>query len=194
MTSLDPPPFDDPAPVDDPARPDGPGAGSGTIPPGGEPTDERLDFRVVPAWMVSGLVSLAVLTALGVGATGLFGSEIRSELPWLPTAALGLLALMVLWTVLQPLLAWQRWRFRVDDRLLSARYGIVFHEEKIIPMSRLQHVDLTRGPIERAFGLATLIVHTAGSEGATFRLPGLRDARARALREQVLEARGDDVV
>jgi membrane protein YdbS with pleckstrin-like domain len=71
---------------------------------------------------------------------------------------------------------------------------VIFHEEKAIPVSRLQHVDLTRGPIERAFGLATLVVHTAGTEAASFRLPGLTADRAGQLRDAILEARGDDTV
>jgi membrane protein YdbS with pleckstrin-like domain len=56
----------------------------------------------------------------------------------------------------------------------------------------MQHVDLTRGPIERLFGLATLVVFTAGNEGSAFRVPGLAAARARSLRDRILEARGDD--
>ncbi|MGA0058478.1 MAG: PH domain-containing protein [Planctomycetota bacterium] len=53
---------------------------------------------------------------------------------------------------------------------------------------------MTRGPIERAFGLATLVVHTAGTEAASFRLPGLTADRAGQLRDAILEARGDDTV
>ncbi len=74
------------------------------------------------------------------------------------------------------------------------RYGIFFHEERTIPINRLQHVDLSRGPIERLFGLATLVVFTAGNEGSAFRVPGLRVSVAEPLRDQILAARGDDVL
>ena len=77
---------------------------------------------------------------------------------------------------------------------MLARYGILFIEEKAIPISRLQHVDLYRGLLERFFGLTTLIVFTAGTEGAHFRLPGLSVNRARELRDIILAARGDDVI
>ena len=58
----------------------------------------------------------------------------------------------------------------------------------------MQHVDLMRGPIERMFGLATLVVYTAGTEGASFRLPGVDMRRAEEIRDQILRARGDDVI
>ncbi len=55
----------------------------------------------------------------------------------------------------------------------------------------MQHVDLTRGPIDRRFGPATLVVYTAGNEGSAFRVPGLRLRRAQDLRDRIVEARGD---
>ena len=104
---------------------------------------------------------------------------------------LGALALSALF---EPVLSFWCWRFAIDDEVLEARYGVVFREEKVIPINRLQHVDLMRGPIERLFGLSTLVVFTAGTEGATFRLPGLAKQRAKDLRDRILAARGDDVL
>jgi hypothetical protein len=155
---------------------------------------ERLDPRVVVYWLVSGIASLLVLA--GIVGFGLYLS--REHIPggvrWAIVVASVLGAIMTVWTLVAPTLAYARWRFRIDADLLVARYGIVFHEEKAIPISRLQHVDLTRGPIERLFGLATFVVYTAGTEGASFRLPGLAAARAKELRDAILAARGDDVV
>jgi hypothetical protein len=111
----------------------------------------------------------------------------------MPTAV-GLSTALLAWTLISPPLAYARWRYSVDSELLLARYGILFIEEKAIPISRLQHVDLYRGFLERMFGLTTLIVFTAGTEGAHFRLPGLSLVRARELRDLILAARGDDVI
>lgn len=155
---------------------------------------ERLDRRVIPYWLLTGVIGVGVLATLASAAIALFGDKLPfgSQPAWIG-AGIALL-LLLLWSLIAPPLGWARWRFSIDEELLLARYGIVFHEEKAIPMSRLQHVDLTRGPIERAFGLATLVVFTAGTEGASFRLPGLAAARAQELRDRILSARGDDVV
>lgn len=102
-------------------------------------------------------------------------------------ACLGIVAL----AVLSPPLSYMRWRFGFVGDLLLMRYGILFVEERAVPVRRMQHVDLVRGPIERLFGLATLVVFTAGNEGSAFRVPGLAASRAQELRDFIVEARGD---
>ena len=111
---------------------------------------------------------------------------------WVMTAAISLAGVILGLTLIVPPLAYARWRFGVDDRLLSMRYGILFVQERLVPVPRMQHVDLTRGPIERLFGLATLVVFTAGNEGSAFRVPGLSRPRAEGIRDRILAARGHD--
>jgi membrane protein YdbS with pleckstrin-like domain len=158
------------------------------------PSEERLDPRVVPYWTVANLIGALVLGAItAIGATWL-RSEFPERAAWIAAAAWAVGVLLLLSVVAQPMLAYATWRYGIDRELLVARYGILFRDEKAIPISRLQHVDLRRGPIERLFGLATLVVFTAGTEGATFRVPGLAAELARALRDRILAARGDDVI
>lgn len=113
---------------------------------------------------------------------------------WSPDLDLALRVALGVWlsaNLLAPPLQYVRWRFCYDGDLLVLRHGVLFVAERIVPVRRMQHVDLLRGPVERLFGLATLVVHTAGDDGATFRVPGLAAARAQELRDRILEARGD---
>lgn len=55
------------------------------------------------------------------------------------------------------------------------------------PLLRVQHIELTRGPIERHFGLASLQVYSAGGELFSLVIPGLPQARAQQLRQYILE-------
>lgn len=156
--------------------------------------EQRLDAIVVGYWLVSGLVSTGILGGLLFAASWYATTKWPEQRPLLLASVGGLVGLFALTALVTPPLAYARWRFAVGQDLLRMRSGILFHEEKVIPISRLQHVDLLRGPIERLFGLATLVVWTAGNEGASFRLQGLRAARAAGLRDVILAARGDDVV
>lgn len=161
----------------------------------GEPEQlQRLEPRVVVYWLVTGLFSTAVLAGLAVGLLWFARDHDWKHQGLWRTGAIGLVGLQLLWSLLAPGLAYARWRFRVGSDLLLMRYGIFFHEERLVPVRRMQHVDLTRGPIERLFGLATLVVFTAGNEGSAFRVPGLTAATAQALRDRILRARGDDVL
>jgi membrane protein YdbS with pleckstrin-like domain len=66
----------------------------------------------------------------------------------------------------------------------------------LVPRSRVQHLDIERGPIERQYGLATLVVHTAGTRQHAMRIAGLPDADAVALRDALVPEAGrhDDVL
>jgi hypothetical protein len=64
----------------------------------------------------------------------------------------------------------------------------------VVPFGRVQHIDTTQGPIERRLGLATLILHTAGTRSAAVSLPGLREADAEQMRDRIRAKIRQDLV
>ncbi len=96
-------------------------------------------------------------------------------------------------------LGYRRWKFtfwKLDETGLHVKRGKLWRKEILVPRSRVQHLDIERGPIERHYGLATLTVHTAGTRLHALRQPGFLDADAVALRDALVpaSARNDDVV
>ncbi len=87
--------------------------------------------------------------------------------------------------------AWFGWRrhrltfWRLDAQSLGVRRGHMWQSESQVPVSRVQHLDLRRGPLERMAGLATLVVHTAGSRMNTVAVAGLAKADAERLRDRL---------
>jgi membrane protein YdbS with pleckstrin-like domain len=81
---------------------------------------------------------------------------------------------------------WASTAWRLDARGLQVRRGRLFQREVLVPRSRVQHLDLERGPIERRHGLATIVVHTAGSRLQALRQSGLAEADAVALRDALV--------
>ena len=71
---------------------------------------------------------------------------------------------------------------REDDLLV--RRGLLVHRLSVVPYGRMQFVDVTAGPIERSFGLATVRLHTAAA-ATDARIPGLEAAEAARLRDQL---------
>jgi membrane protein YdbS with pleckstrin-like domain len=71
-----------------------------------------------------------------------------------------------------------------DDRLRVVR-GLLFRSDTVVPFGRVQHIDVHQGPIERAYGLATLVLHTAGNHNASVALPGIGHDDALAMREDI---------
>lgn len=161
----------------------------------------RVDPRLVASERLGSLLAFLPLggSAAVVSALLLFAPtmpltlRLTEMLPGGRGLYIGILAFVgisVLWRVVAPALAYQRLGYRVDDQVLVVEHGIVVHRSVLIPLTRVQHVDVRRGPIERAFGLATLIVKTAGTGLATAVLPGLPPERADELREHLLARAG----
>lgn len=93
-------------------------------------------------------------------------------------------------------LAFRCTRWRLDEDGLRVRRGRFWRSEILIPRARVQHLDIERGPIERRFGLATLVVHTAGTRLNAVRQPGFDEASATQLRDALVprQREHDDVV
>ena len=73
---------------------------------------------------------------------------------------------------------------RADDLLV--RRGVMFARLSVVPYGRMQFIDVTAGPLERAFGLATVRLHTAAA-ATDARIPGLEREEAARLRDRLAE-------
>ena len=82
------------------------------------------------------------------------------------------------------------WGYAERDDDLLVRHGLLVRRLSIVPYARMQFVDVTAGPLERAFGLATVQLHTAAA-ATDARIPGLQPAEAARLRDR-LAALGED--
>lgn len=108
-------------------------------------------------------------------------------LPWLGP----LLAVLTV-GALGYLLVMPRWRYRVHawelgEHAVYAASGWFWQKRRITPLSRVQTVDTVRGPIQQAFGLATVTVTTASSAGSV-KIAGLSAADAETLARRISDA------
>ena len=75
---------------------------------------------------------------------------------------------------------------------VDVRNGVVWRRERLVPRTRDQHVDISSGPVDRAFGLRQLAVYTAGSRSADVGIPGLAPETAEGLRTALVGSAEDD--
>jgi membrane protein YdbS with pleckstrin-like domain len=76
------------------------------------------------------------------------------------------------------------WGYAERDTDLLVRHGLMVRRLSIVPYARMQFVDVSAGPLERAFGLATVELHTAAA-ASDARIPGLRGGEAARLRDRL---------
>ncbi len=91
----------------------------------------------------------------------------------------------VLITFLVPRLQYKYWRFDLRAEELYLERGVLNRVKTIVPLRRIQHLDVSQNVLEREFNLSKLIVHTAGSRSSDVVLPGLRFDEAEQLRDDV---------
>ncbi|ADJ15378.1 PH domain-containing protein [Halalkalicoccus jeotgali] len=147
--------------------------------------------RIRVVWVLQAALSAAVLAAI-VGAVGVFAFDLGLGLP---VAVFGVLIALF---GAHGLLRYRVWRYEVREDALYLERGVFTRVKTVVPFVRIQHVDSRRSPLERATGLASTVVYTAGSRGADVTVPGLTpegaDDLQRRLKALAIDAEGDDAV
>ena len=156
---------------------------------GSEVAAKALDRRVVVVWTAQEAAGVGAL-ALAVLAVDLGARLGGAALPGPPGLAAALVAVgggLAAWWL--PRASYRHWRYQVADDALELRRGVVRRVHSAIPYFRVQHIDVAQGPVERALGLARLVVHTA-SAGTDATIPGIAAGDAEGLRRLILSRTG----
>ena len=160
-------------------------------------TGRPLDPQFIPLQRAVGWIVTA-----SVAAASFFGLIVFVIVESRSVAVVAFLAAM--WPVAVASLGWFCYRFpeleyrctwyTVDDHGIQIQRGVYWRELTNVPRSRVQHTDVRQGPLERRYGLGTLVIHTAGIAHARVELPGLAHADALKIRDQLLPLKTDDAV
>jgi membrane protein YdbS with pleckstrin-like domain len=109
---------------------------------------------------------------------------------WLWPVAMAVVVVFGVWRTIVTVRAVKAWGYAERDNDLLVRHGLLIRRLSIVPYARMQYVDVTAGPLERAFHLATVQLHTAAA-ASDARVPGLPPEEASRLRDR-LTALGED--
>jgi membrane protein YdbS with pleckstrin-like domain len=148
----------------------------------------------VKVWRLSNALGTAVLMLVASLAGAILAVAFPQSRGWIAGGWLGLAGWRGWLWLWYPPRAYRAWGYRIDGKVLETRSGVWFQWIQLLPLSRLQHVDLYQGPLERYFGLASLVLHTAGTHNASLTIPGLAADQARRLRDHLVTLGGDDAV
>lgn len=146
------------------------------------PPKNRFDPRTLPWWRVQ----IAITTAIVAVPLTVLGLLILPARPWLLIPAALSLLIGLMSAIIMPTWWYRVHRWEITDTAVYSLTGYFWRTWRIAPMSRIQTVDTTRGPVQRSFGLSTLVVTTASSAGAVT-LQGLDHEQAAHLAEQLTE-------
>ena len=100
----------------------------------------------------------------------------------LPVLAVLVLAGVVVGVV--PGLRWRRWRYEIRPDEVDLQRGIIWVSRTLVPLARIQHVDTRQGPLQRRFGLSTVVFYTAAGPN---QIPELSTLVAERVRDRIAE-------
>lgn len=151
---------------------------------------EQLDPNLIRAERLSSTIFFSVVLVLGLIGWVVFaflGWGLRDFRTWAALlAGVTLLALLAWWSYKYPHWRWQTTRLRRSELGLELHRGVHWQHKIFIPRERIQHTDITQGPISRKFQIAELVINTAGNHNYVIKIEGLNVERARELRLELL--------
>jgi uncharacterized protein len=127
------------------------------------------------------LVLIAVITG-ALGATGVGSGWLTALFTAVAVVALAIAAWVWSWAPRNT----ASWGYAEDEDDLLVTGGVMLRRLVAVPYGRMQFVDMQAGPIDRAFGIASVTLHTASTETAAT-IPGLPAAEATRLRNRLTE-------
>ncbi|MFE7651189.1 PH domain-containing protein, partial [Streptomyces phaeoluteigriseus] len=135
--------------------------------------------QISPRYVVSQIVQNVIFLVIVAVAAVVLNVVLEQDWVWTPAGAIILITLITL--VILPRQARAiGYMLRADD--IVFRKGILWQRMIAVPYGRMQLVDITQGPLDRAFGVSQLKMVTAAATTGV-QIPGLTQAAAEALRD-----------
>ena len=155
---------------------------------------QAVDPRAITVWRFTTALSfalpLSVVSVVAV-ATAVAKSPVAIAFSIALPLLLGAMTVAV-WRY--PPARYRHLRYCIDDAGITIRDGVFWRIQSVLPRLRIQHTDVSQGPLQRRYGIATLKLYTAGSRFTRIELPGLEHAVAVALGDRLQRQTNDDAV
>lgn len=134
--------------------------------------------RMWTARQVSLVITAVPLAVAAVIPAWVFGRASAG----IPALAAVLVICVAAWVLLRG--RYRSWGYLEREDDLIVRRGLLFRQVTVVPYGRMQLIDVSAGPIDRVFGLATVQLHTAAAT-TDARIPGLTQEEADRLRDRL---------
>ena len=103
-------------------------------------------------WMINGIIGSAVIMIISLV---IFWFTVFWAL--IPGVLLSIYLIFI-----HPALEYRQWLYKITDQYVDYTHGIFFKKRTIIPISRIQHMDIKQGPVQKHYKLSNIVIFTAG--------------------------------
>lgn len=149
--------------------------------------------QIVKIWRLkSGLwLGVIVVAALIVDVLSFFDSDKSLPFGVMPAFVALFCLAFVLWI---PRLRYKNWKYALRPTEMVLIRGVFNRVHTIVPLRRIQHLDVSQDLFEQEYDLGKLVIHTAGTRNSAVVLPGLNIEEAKRLRDEMKKVITDEAL
>lgn len=148
------------------------------------PQAEAVDFRKLsPSYRLVEIIATCLLFAFLLVGWFVFYLVNPLKIAWLSWVLFAGWAALFCLGMVVALKRFAAEGYALREHDILHKHGVWWRSLTAIPFNRMQHCEISRGPVESAFGLATLRVYTAGGSGSDLSISGLPVEEAQRVKE-----------
>lgn len=146
-----------------------------------QPPAYSLDKKAIQVWQIHGGITFGLLLIINA----IFGYVVfRFEWSYvfLAISSVLIVLIFIIQTWFIPKIRYRRFKYEILDEEIYIQRGIIIVTRTLVPMTRIQHVDTTQGPVLKRYKLMTVTISTAAT---THEIPALSEGEADGLRNEI---------
>ncbi|EOR20013.1 MULTISPECIES: PH domain-containing protein [Clostridium] len=148
---------------------------------------QKLNKNAIKSWTISRLIG-AFITSIVLIAGEIFFSRIIDDFNKVrfifTISIISLVIILLINSFISPTIEYKQWRYKITNDKIEFIEGIYFVRKVIIPIIRIQHIQLNQGPINKFFDLYDISIFTAGGQ---HKIPNIDSERAEEISEYLKE-------
>lgn len=148
--------------------------------------------KLSPKSITVARITLAIVCSIIFIALSGFALVKADWLPVLIGLGISLFIFILGFIWIQKRYQYSRWWYEQEG--LYIQKGVIWRRRIFVPQNRVQHTDVSQGPLQRKYNLAQLKVNTAGTKDASVELSGIELGIANNLRNQLIDEEQSDAV
>ncbi|MBA3277006.1 MAG: PH domain-containing protein [Chloroflexia bacterium] len=148
------------------------------------PPKEHLDPRARTMWYVSESIQCAIWVVIVASVAGVLLRFTDITSWWVLLAASVIIVFSIVQTAVSPAWKYRYWRYEIREDEVDLQHGFVVKTRQLVPMTRIQHVDTRRSPLQQRFGLSSVVFFTAAG---SMEIPALSQEIAADVRNRIAE-------
>lgn len=127
----------------------------------------KLSIKAKKSWFIGRVIATIVLLGILFGLKYFLKYQLKvqwiNKYEFYVNISITIILIVLLLNIfIYPIIEYKQWRYIITEDKIDFSEGIYFIKRTIIPISRIQHIKVNEGPINRFLKLANIEIVTAG--------------------------------